>query len=133
MQTGQLALTLLLTSTLLGACGDDDPPPPGSEATLRGVGAACTSDDQCQEEGQRCLNFKGGYCGVADCQSDLDCPQGSACVTFEGANYCFLLCTDKPQCNVHRPVADEANCVGSITFVEANAHQSHKACEPPSG
>ena len=128
-----LILVLLLSPALLAACGDDDPPP-GSEAVSRGVGAACAVDEDCREPGQSCLNFKGGYCGVADCQSDPDCPQGSACVTHtDGANYCFLLCANKLDCNLHRPVDDEANCVSSIVFVDEDANQTHKACEPPSG
>jgi len=116
--------------TLLSACGDDDDDD-GTEAQRRGVGAACIDDEDCTEEGQSCLDFKGGYCGVADCTSNLECPDGSACVAHDdGRNYCFLICTDKPQCNPYRPLEDEANCSANITFVDADT--TFKACVPPS-
>jgi hypothetical protein len=111
------------------ACGNDDS---GSEAQRHGVGAICASDPECTEVGQVCLPFKGGYCGVADCASDLDCPAGSACVTHDdGKNYCFLICTDKVQCNASRTPELEANCSANITFVSGD--KSHKACVPPTG
>ncbi len=110
----------------LGACGDD-----GSEADRRGVGASCASNSDCTEEGQVCLPFKGGYCGVASCVEDVDCPSGSLCVTHDdGLNYCFLVCADKPDCNRNRGVDVEANCSGSVTFADAG---DGKACVPPSG
>jgi hypothetical protein len=117
---------LVLSGTLLG-CGDS-----GSEAQRRGVGAACTVGGDCSETGQTCLTFKGGYCGVSDCQNDAGCPAGSACVSHtDGRNYCFLICTDKPQCNLHRAVDVEANCSSSVTFTDATLNR--KACVPPSG
>ena len=80
-----------------------------------------------------CLPFKGGYCGVDNCETDTDCPSGSACVTHEDdVNYCLLLCEDKAVCNTHRTTDNEANCVGSVTFVEADANANAKACVPPS-
>jgi hypothetical protein len=104
-----------------------------TEAIARGVGAACSDDADCDEEGQRCLTeFGGGYCGIADCTADADCPSGSACVTdddFGGRNFCFLICVDKPECNVHRPVETEANCVSSLDFVDGTV--GRKACRPP--
>ena len=110
---------------LVCGCGD------GNEADRRGVGAECTLDDDCFEEDQMCLTqFGGGYCGIPDCTSNLDCPEASACVAHDdGRNYCFRLCIDKPDCNVNRSLDNEANCVGSITFVEPT---EGKACEPPS-
>lgn len=111
------------------ACGDDDD---GSEAQRRGVGSACADDTDCTEAGQHCLTFKGGYCGIADCTADSDCPAGSSCVTHDdGKNYCFLVCTDKPQCNVYRPVEAESNCSSNVTFVDGA--KARKACVPPSG
>src|ERR1041384_5444146 len=79
----------------LGGCGS------GTEAQRRGVGAACAKDADCVESGQRCLtNFKGGYCGISACTSDMGCPAGSDCVAHDvGTNYCSLFCTKKPQCN----------------------------------
>lgn len=124
-----LVATLLVTSALgAAACGDDD----ASEAIRSGVGDACTTADDCMHNDQECLTeFKAGYCGRKDCAADIDCPDGSACVTEGGANYCFLVCVDKVDCNVRRDPADEANCSGSADFVDNVA--SRKACIPPSG
>jgi hypothetical protein len=118
-------ISLLLSSFVLVACGD------GSEADRRGVGSSCSSNDDCTEEGQRCLVFKGGYCGVMGCVADTGCPGGSRCVTHtDGANYCFLVCDDKADCNRNRSADIEANCSSSITFTDQS---SGKACVPPSG
>jgi hypothetical protein len=112
----------------LPACGDDDDP--GSEAQRRGVGAACSSDAECPESASSCLAFKGGYCGLMGCTANENCPSGSACVRHDdGLNYCFLICRDKPQCNLYRPGVEEANCSASVSFVESTAA---KACVPPS-
>ena len=118
----------------LAHCGGDDPPPggAGNEAQQRGVGDACGTDTDCVEAGQSCLaNFKGGYCGVRNCNGNADCPDGSACVAHtDGVNYCFLLCAEKYQCNYYRPASDESNCSANITFVDNN--KGAKACVPPS-
>jgi hypothetical protein len=119
------------------ACGDDDGA--GTQADRLGVGAECSSDDDClqsEEDGgisQSCLTqFKGGYCGLEDCQEDTDCPQGSACVAHDdGNNYCFRICADKPECNLNRSAENEANCSSSIDW--ADGQGSGKACVPPSG
>lgn len=110
------------------SCDDDQ----GPEAVRLGVGAECTEDAQCTTEGARCLTqFRGGYCGLTPCESDLDCPSGAACVSHDdGANYCFLLCVNKPDCNVSRSLDNEANCTSSVVFVDAGGP---KACVPPSG
>ena len=109
-------------------CDDDKK----NEAVDLGVGAQCTETAECDEETQECLpDFKGGYCGVKDCTGDIDCPEGSRCVAHEdGVNYCFLLCADKVDCNVHRDLDNEANCSSSIDFVDEP--QDAKACVPPS-
>lgn len=121
-----LAIVLSIFSSI-SACGDDDD---GSEAQRRGVGSACAEDAECPEDGQRCLPFKGGYCGLSGCASNLDCPAGSACVAHDdGESYCFLICAEKAQCNAYRPLDAEANCSANITFTDGNAH---KACVPPS-
>jgi len=113
-------------------CGDDDEGGGISQAQRRGVGAACTRNEDCTEPGQICLAFKGGYCGVADCTADAQCPAGSACVAHDdGRNYCFLICTDKLQCNQTRPVDIESNCSANITFV-GDDKTGYKACVPPS-
>lgn len=123
-------LGLTLAFSLLSACGSDEPS--GTEAQRHGVGSACTSDMDCTEAGQHCLAFKGGYCGVADCSVDADCPQGSACVTHtDGKNYCFLVCVEKTECNLHRLPDVESNCSSNITFTTGD--KARKACVPPSG
>jgi hypothetical protein len=121
---------LALSVTLIGACSDSGGG--GSEAVRHGVGAACSTSTDCTEMGQSCLAFKGGYCGVADCTSDASCPQGSACVAHtDGKNYCFLICVEKVDCNLNRPVLEEqANCSANVTFVSGN--KGSKACVPPS-
>lgn len=110
---------------LVSACGG------GNEADERGVGAECASADDCFEEGQACLAFRGGYCGIEDCARDADCPDGSACVTHsDGTNYCFLVCGTKSDCNTNRSSENEANCSSSTTFVDGA--NGRKACIPPS-
>jgi hypothetical protein len=117
-------LVLHLSGALVG-CDDE-----GTEAQRRGVGGACAVDTECKE-GLTCLAFKGGYCGLGACVDDAGCPAGSACVAHtDGKNYCFLICTDKPQCNLYRSVDVEANCSSSVTFVEGRLDV--KACVPPS-
>lgn len=109
-------------------CGDDDDG--GTEADRLGVGAACTGNASCAE-GQSCLSFKGGYCGIANCTGDVDCPQGSACVAHtDGTSYCFRICHDKSECNRNRPGDAWSNCSSNITFVDDQ--NGIKACVPPS-
>ena len=119
---------VILVLLALG-CGDDG----GTEAQKRGVGSQCAANSECTEMGQSCLTqFKGGYCGVAACTKDADCPAGSACVRHEdGMNYCFLICVDKPECNRNRTLELEANCSSSATLVEGT--KGRKVCVPPSG
>jgi hypothetical protein len=119
----------------------------GSAGTggMAGVGAECTVDPSADPPSTcpvvetdiqlECLTqFKGGYCGLEDCEGDVDCPDGSACVTYDDgtgpSNYCFRECQDKPECNLNRSPDNESNCVGSITFVDPR--NERKACEPPS-
>lgn len=114
----------------VAGCGDD-----ATEADRIGVGAECTDSAECpiaMEIELECLTqFKGGHCGLEGCTADSGCPEGSACVTHDdGKNYCFLLCSDKPDCNRNRSAENESNCVGSIDFVEPR--NDRKACEPPS-
>jgi len=124
----RLLAGVVLLQLGIAACASDET---GSEAQKRGVGAACNADLPCTEPGQTCLEFKGGYCGVADCKNDAGCPQGSACVAHDdGKNYCFLVCGDKAECNLTRPPEDAANCSSSVSFVEDT--NARKACVPPS-
>ena len=103
-----------------------------SEAIRRGVGSECNANLMCTEVGQVCLTeFAGGYCGVARCVHDADCPAGSACVidSDNGMNYCFLICNLKTDCNPKRSAADESDCVSSLTFVDGAMNR--KVCRPP--
>jgi hypothetical protein len=103
----------------------------GSEADRKGVGAECMRPEDCLP-GQRCLAFKGGYCGIQGCQGDKDCPGGSACVTHaDSTNYCFRICLEKTECNRNRSVENEANCSSNVTFVDSG--NGYKACIPPTG
>jgi hypothetical protein len=114
------------------ACSDDDEDGT-SEAQRTGVGASCVANEDCKQTAAplECLPFKGGYCGLMGCQENADCPDGSACVTHDdGINYCFLICRDRPECNLTRPADSEANCSANITFVESDTNA--KACVPPS-
>jgi hypothetical protein len=118
-----MILVFQMSGALIG-CGGG-----GTEAQRRGVGAACAADPDCVT-GLMCLAFKGGYCGLPNCQNNAACPAGSACVAHtDGKNYCFLVCTDKSQCNLFRSVDVEANCSSSVTFVDANF--AAKVCVPP--
>lgn len=120
-------LVLAISFLALTSCGDDE-----VEADKVGVGAACATAADCKVEGQICLSqFKGGYCGVANCTTAASCPDGSACVAHtDGSNYCFRACLDKAECNANRPEGSEANCSSSIEFV--NGEKDIKACVPPS-
>ncbi len=124
-------LLLLFLGLPLAACSDDDDDL--SEADRIGVGAACENDMGCVEEAMCLQQFKGGYCGLTGCTTDLDCPEASACVAHDdGENYCFRICTDKAQCNVNRPVDAESNCSSNINFVDPSGKNGIKACVPPS-
>lgn len=121
---------ILLGCTTLTACGDDD-----SEAARRGVGSACASSDDCEEEGQQCLtDFKGGMCGIADCTSSEECPGGSVCVADPdfSRNFCLLVCSSKPECNVHRSAEEEANCTSTLDQLDPPDGADPKVCRPPS-
>ncbi len=128
----KILFTIILSLTMpmaFAACDDDDG---GKEADKLGVGAQCTTNEDCDEATQECLlDFKGGYCGVKDCTGDVDCPEGSRCVIHDdGFNYCFLTCVDKADYNLNRDLENESNCSSSIDFVDEAIDD--KACIPPS-
>jgi len=129
MRLSPALIALLLAVSAITACGDDDD---STEAERRGVGAGCVDDADCTEEDQRCLPFKGGYCGLSGCETAADCPSGSACVAHDdGETYCFLVCREKPQCNDFRPVDFQSNCSSNVTFTDTPIGDL-KACVPPS-
>ena len=130
MRTLVMAMLFWTTGAMLSACSDDRRGSGGDDADDLGVGAQCSDNLDCLE-GQTCLPFKGGYCGLEDCTGDVDCPDDSACVAHDdGNNYCFRICVDKSECNVNRDVDLEANCSSNVDFVDGKA--SFKACVPPS-
>jgi hypothetical protein len=121
---------------LVWACGDDDDE--GTEADRLGVGATCSSNNDCLRQGDGGINlscltqFKGGYCGLEDCRSNADCPESSSCVAHDdGTNYCFRACADKSECNLNRTPDTQANCSSNVDYVENQT--SGKSCVPPSG
>lgn len=115
-------LMAVLAAAGVSGCGDD--------ANDERIGAECTGTAQCENEALTCLTqFAGGYCGASGCTSNAGCPEGSICVAQGGANYCFLVCDDKEDCNEHRSGANESNCSSNITRVESG---DKKACVPPS-
>jgi hypothetical protein len=118
----------ILCALVLAACGC------GSNnqnaANQAGIGAQCNMTSDCTTSGEVCLTeFNGGYCGLAGCQHDTDCPQGSACVTDNQTNYCFLVCATKTDCNLHRSPANEADCTSSLSFIDGTMNR--KVCRPP--
>lgn len=122
-----LALTL---AVVMAGPGCD-----GSEADRFNVGAQCVDNDGCDNSDdfiQTCLTqFKGGYCGLEDCASDLECPEDAACIAHtDGVNYCFRTCRDKPDCNTNRSVENESNCSSNVVFTDGAG--GRKACVPPS-
>lgn len=134
------AASVVVCAFALG-CGGDG----GNKATDRGVGEACAATADCRNEAGtanpdavdplellECLTvFKGGYCGLEGCKAHAECPEGSRCVIAEnGKNYCFLVCGEKVDCNVHRAAEVEANCVGNADLVDGA--KDVKVCVPPS-
>jgi hypothetical protein len=129
------AVAVVALMFALCACGDDDNGLTQSDRL--GVGAQCSSNDDCLREGDGGINlaclpqFKGGYCGLEDCNDNDDCPERSACVAHEdGQRYCFRSCADKPECNVNRSADNEANCSANVEYVEQDT--PGKSCVPPS-
>jgi hypothetical protein len=119
----------------IAGCGDDE----GNAADQVGVGAACSPGDPCPKASRNgaqvdltCIQaFRGGYCGIKDCQADTDCPDGSACVNHDdGSRYCFRTCLDKSECNRNRDAENESNCSSNVDFAQATTDA--KACVPPS-
>jgi hypothetical protein len=107
------------------SCGSNQ-----NAANQAGIGAACTMTSNCTTPGEVCLTeFNGGYCGLSGCLHDTDCPQGSACVTDNQTNYCFLVCAAKTDCNLHRSVDNQSDCTSALPFVDGT--MSRKVCRPP--
>jgi len=135
----RLFLLCFLVLAFVPGCDDD-----GSDASDRGVGEACATNEDCKNDDLNysddivepaelleCLTeFKAGYCGLKGCEEHADCPDGSKCVITDGGNYCFLVCAEKPDCNEYRDADSEANCVGSAELIDGA--NDVKVCVPPS-
>lgn len=90
MRIGMMTAVLLLTG-----CGDDTP---AVGVTGVVVGGACALHQDCAA-GSVCLaggDFPDGTCSVP-CNSDGDCPGGTACVDKDG-DYCLLACQYSTDC-----------------------------------
>ncbi len=117
----------LLSVALFAGCG-------GKNANDQLIGGECLSAEDCDDGDDDtppldCLaEFKGGTCGRRDCAADEDCPKGSICVDLEGTTYCFLVCTQKSQCNENRTLENEANCSSNVDPVGGG---TDKVCVPP--
>jgi hypothetical protein len=123
----KLSIRWILCGLIVGLCGCGSGQSPANQL---GVGADCTMSSECTQPGQVCLTeFKGGYCGISGCLHDTDCPQGSACVTDNQTNFCFLVCAQKTDCNLNRSVANEADCTSALPFVDGAMNR--KVCRPP--
>jgi hypothetical protein len=132
--------TLGLIALMLIGCGSNG----GNESDELGVGAQCDTIDDCAEvdfDGAEdgviqleCLtSFAGGYCGVPDCASTAECPEGSLCVAHtDDNNYCFRACLDKAECNRNRDPDVESNCSANFDWANVPDDDGSKACIPPS-
>jgi hypothetical protein len=77
---------------VLGACGSGV----GNEGVI--VGGDCVVSRECDVD-SRCLtgeDFPGGYC-ARSCDSDDQCPEGSACVD-EAGGVCMVSCASSGEC-----------------------------------
>lgn len=128
----------LLASVLALACSADDE---RSEVDRLELGASCQVDQHCAARAGdaadgydlRCFgSFADGHCGLSRCSGE-DCPDGSACISHDdGQNYCFRLCDEDSECNLHRSSdAAEARCSSSVSFLGATDRSDQSACVPP--
>jgi hypothetical protein len=80
---------LIALIALLAACGV-------SSDVSREIGARCDDQDECDD---RCLTgarFPDGMCS-RNCDTDGDCPEGTACVGLAGGS-CLYNCTGDRAC-----------------------------------
>lgn len=84
------AYTLALVAGFAGACTSSD--------VSRELGARCDLSSECDE---RCLEpsmeWPGGFCTIS-CDTDADCPEGSACVDEAGTGVCAFRCPGDTSC-----------------------------------
>ncbi len=84
-----------------------------------GVGAACTSNDDCDPDLECLTDVRGGYCGTRDCTADSECPENTRCVTHaNGNNYCLRTCATNSDCSFCRGPALAIDCVDDANLVD---------------
>lgn len=126
------ALLLSAAAALVGTAACDRDP---NEANAQLIGGQCATLTDCDDGNDETppldciLDFKGGYCGREGCTHDIDCPEGSICVSYEGSTYCFLVCLYKEECNYNRSYENESNCSSNVDPVDGG---NDKVCVPPS-
>lgn len=128
----------LLAGLLASACNADDD---RSEAERVGLGGGCQVDANCtQRAGDAAegydltcfVDFDGGLCGIDQCDSGADCPEGSACVLHDnGQNHCFRLCSSDDECNVNRNADVPASCTTNAQFLQNEGVEGDSVCIPP--
>jgi hypothetical protein len=81
--------------------------------------------------GLECVtSFDHGYCTIADCTLNADCPNDARCVTLpDGHNYCLRTCTGPNSCTFCRPFEFGGECTGDVDFAEAGT--TGEVCLPP--
>jgi hypothetical protein len=84
------AVGLVLSLALAGGCSGGV----GNDGGL--VGGDCRDNADCTERCVRGGDFPDGTCTI-DCNDDIDCPRGTACVEREGG-ICLLLCDFDRDC-----------------------------------
>ena len=63
------------------------------------VGDKCTTSNDCPAGTVCDTDSPGGYCLVANCDGDEDCPDEAVCVNFtDSLRYCLLKCKKNSDC-----------------------------------
>lgn len=91
-------VSLLLSLLAVAACGGagTGTGAPGIGPTGTTVGATCRSNADCAS---LCVSSDAfaGMCSVA-CRSDVDCPDGTSCVQYQGGGICAVACSAPADC-----------------------------------
>lgn len=82
-----------------------------------GLGADCAEDADCDGD-LSCLDYEGGYCGVAGCSVNADCPADSLCVRDGDATYCARTCGAETDCSFCRHEDHPTSCRDDAEFAE---------------
>jgi hypothetical protein len=85
-----------------------------------GVGAACADDRDCDPALACLTDFRGGYCGKANCTGNADCPGNAQCVRVgDDETTCMRSCADDTDCSFCRGSEVAATCSDDVERVEA--------------